>query len=535
MSSLDIKDYKSLYFCYLLIIGVIFYSMNYFTPLYSDDWHYNFIYGTHDQIHSLKDILYSQYRHYFLYNGRFIPHFFVQLFDSLLGKQVFNVVNALVFVCFLHLLSSSSQNGWKDRFVSLCISSFLIIIIIDAFDDEFLWMSGACNYLWTGTFLLLFDRLLYNRNIPSYCSPVLIVFGFLCGWTNEAIVIGFASGYLLMIWYERKRLTSLQIWMLIAFFLGSCFLVFSPGTYHRFEESNIGLSSMGTYFNAYFRTIISMFNLRIFPLLLSLITLIGLCKKKCVKNMIADNKFIFISLIISILFIVFTKQGVPRCRFGIELFSLILLLKMLSVFNFSTKLLHMVNLSVILICSYSLVNYNRSNYEEYKDVVNQLESKNELILTKDSPIPAYFKRFIVNEWTPKSDLYFAYNKDNIRNRIIAHHFGVESIFFIPNYLYKDIQLNPDRYEHFTTYSNLPYYIKKYDKGKIQKIYFVLKETNYNELPFYIKPFAKKLSRYSAQKVEASKYYAVVNIDGESYAIVNKNLLIDSRLKEIIVE
>ena len=97
------------YYIYLLIVACIFYAMNCYTPLYSDDWHYNFIYGTNKDINSFYDILYSQYIHYFQVNGRFIPHVFVQLFDGILGKQMFNVINTFVFVAYLCLLSYTIQ------------------------------------------------------------------------------------------------------------------------------------------------------------------------------------------------------------------------------------------------------------------------------------------------------------------------------------------------------------------------------------------------------------------------------------------
>lgn len=76
---------------FFIIVLFFIYALNSFTPLYSDDWHYNFIYGTLNDIDSLGDIIKSQYVHYFEVNGRFVPHFFVQLFDGLLGKGLFDI------------------------------------------------------------------------------------------------------------------------------------------------------------------------------------------------------------------------------------------------------------------------------------------------------------------------------------------------------------------------------------------------------------------------------------------------------------
>ena len=69
---------KKKYILLITISGIIFYILNHFTPLYSDDWHYNFIYGTFENINSLSDIIKSQYIHYFNVNGRFISHTIIQ-------------------------------------------------------------------------------------------------------------------------------------------------------------------------------------------------------------------------------------------------------------------------------------------------------------------------------------------------------------------------------------------------------------------------------------------------------------------------
>ena len=102
----SIKGNKStvLYWGYLAIIGVIFYLMNLFTPLYCDDWHYQFKFGTLIPIQNIADIFESQYTHYFQMNGRFIPHFIAQFFDGIAGKSLFNIANTIIFLLFLHLL-----------------------------------------------------------------------------------------------------------------------------------------------------------------------------------------------------------------------------------------------------------------------------------------------------------------------------------------------------------------------------------------------------------------------------------------------
>ena len=50
-----------IYWSYLTILGCIFYFMNLYTPLYSDDWNYCFIFGSTIPIETIGDIIKSQY------------------------------------------------------------------------------------------------------------------------------------------------------------------------------------------------------------------------------------------------------------------------------------------------------------------------------------------------------------------------------------------------------------------------------------------------------------------------------------------
>ena len=99
------KRYPVLIF--LFIVYIVLYFMNLYTPeSLQDDYVYKFVREANDAIDyqypisDLNDVLISQYNHYLYHSGRFVPHFFLQIFDGILGKGVFNVINALLF-CLL--------------------------------------------------------------------------------------------------------------------------------------------------------------------------------------------------------------------------------------------------------------------------------------------------------------------------------------------------------------------------------------------------------------------------------------------------
>ena len=74
----------------------------------------------------------------------------------------------------------------------------------------------------------------------------LFVYSFLCGWTNEAFVVGLAGAYFFYYATHLKSLTTQRCAMLAGFFLGTLFLVFGMGfaiqiVFHlfRFEPRNV--------------------------------------------------------------------------------------------------------------------------------------------------------------------------------------------------------------------------------------------------------------------------------------------------------
>ena len=66
-------------------------------------------------------------------------------------------------------------------------------------------------------------------------------------------------------------------------------------------------------------------------------------------------------------------------------------------------------------------------------------------------------------------------------------------------------------------------------------YFILSPTDYSSLPFYIKPFASKLDRYSATEVPVTTNFEILNIEGQNYLFVEKNDMIDNRLRDIVLQ
>ncbi len=528
------KDNKYLYFGYLLIIGVVFYVMNVFTPLFSDDWHFRFIYGTRTQVKTISDLFYSLYLHYQNYTGRFYPHFFVQLFDGILGKWLFNICNALVLVLFFHLLSSTFSTNKNSRYVFLSISVFFFFMLINGFADTFLWMSAACNYLWCMTIYLFFNRYLFKNITNSYYFPLLFLLGLFAGWTNEAFIVGMGGGFLVFIWDNRGKISRTQAIMLAGFFIGAGLLVFSPASYHRLGWNNQSVSSLSAIVISYVQAIFSMDNVRIFTILLVLLLIFYFTKKDETKAIIKKNKYLIICILITFLFVIFTKDSSHRSRVGIEFFSLLIILQLLAIIRIPQILVHLMNVGVLIVCIYSFP-YLQKNYSEYKNVVTQIEQGKELILTNEAKIPSLASRFVVYYSISEQDSrYAAYEKYDTYNVLLSYYFGEKLLAFLPERLYKEIKENPDRYNDFSSYPDLPFYIKKHDGNIIRRIYYVSEGAKEEYVPFYLRPFTHNSPQFNKARMMVK--YTILDIDNESYLIIDKNeQMNDDLIKSIVIE
>lgn len=516
------------YILLIIVSGIIFYILNYFTPLYSDDWHYNFIYGTLININNLSDIIKSQYIHYFEVNGRFIPHFIVQLFDGILGKEIFNIFNTIAFILFLHLSTHFVKNGYKTSYLPLFLILMLCFFLIPSFNNCFLWMSGACNYLWVADILFLFNLLLFKELNNSKYYPILLVFGIISGWTNEALVIGLGTGYFLYFAIKRVKPTTSQIMLLCGFYIGTILLVFSPGSINRALHGNEETFNITIILHNLMSSLLNMNNIRLLPIFIGMLLFLTYRKKVIFKQFISDNIVLISAIIITFIFILFTRHNSGHSRFGFELFSLLLIVKLLSNFNINKYLILFCHVLFLFIIMY-VIRLSYVNYREYQNCIHQING-NSVILTNEIKCFPYFERFIVRFIdSESSETYSGFmNQGWIANRC-----GKKSLVFIPKSLYTQIVEKPEKFNNqFYTTNTMPFYVMKTGE-QISSARFILRKTDYNKLPFYLKFVADKMERYSTDNIISYKVN-VIKILNSNYVFIGKNNLIKDRVLHIDV-
>lgn len=331
---------------FLLIIGSLFYLMNMYTPICGDDYLYSFYLtpvaaksffegtsiGFEQKISSFTDVIFSQYNHYFYVNGRTIPHILEQSFAGLWGENCFNLINVFSFLLLNMLVIWISGKRNLTKFGYWVAAVFFIWFLLPCPVDLFLLMSGALNYTWSAVlclaFLLVYTKVRQMERVNWGVAFLLFLLGVISGWTHESLVIGI-SGALFIIYcvqYNKRKPKSPEIALVAGFWLGTLLLCLSPAARGRasFDHPSIWET---------FLLIIG--ELRAFYVLLFLLVYTFFREKRnnnnhTLRKFFYDNQLYFYVILIELVFSLVIGFRNVRQLFGIELFSVVILIKLIS-------------------------------------------------------------------------------------------------------------------------------------------------------------------------------------------------------------
>ena len=240
----------------LICIYLFFYIFNYFTPMgFGDDYLYSFVWQGKPEfiplnadavrVSSLHDLIVSQWSHYFTWSGRTVNHTLAQLF-LWFGKDIFNFFNALVATILIAEIYWCVNRGCitGDFKVHEVLSIFFALwAFTPGFVSVFLWLDGACNYLWTTVFLLAFllpyiHKYFFLSSIKSndkIFSVTMFIAGVFTGWTNENSICWIIVVLTFFV-FKTHKCRNAEIWMfsgLTGLFFGYMLLILAPGNIAR--------------------------------------------------------------------------------------------------------------------------------------------------------------------------------------------------------------------------------------------------------------------------------------------------------------
>lgn len=243
--------------CLLGIAGA-FFALNLLTCLYADDFSYTYTFAVKEnkyRISNLYELYLSQRNHYQVMNGRTVVHTLAQLF-LMWGKPLFNVLNTLAFLGLGVLIYHHGRGSRTDfRPGAFFAVFFLLWVVTPAFGESFLWLVGACNYLF-GILIILLCLLPVTRGFrdgflpkPAWKTAGFFLLSLLAGWTNENNAVALVVVFLLTILTLLLQKKSVPLWLwagLVGSIIGCLLLLLSPGEATRLANSG-GLGGLGTW------------------------------------------------------------------------------------------------------------------------------------------------------------------------------------------------------------------------------------------------------------------------------------------------
>ena len=238
---------RAVFFLLLLLIAVPIYLLNAHTPLMMDDYDYSFSWATGELLSGIGDVFASQMEHYRLWGGRAVTHTLAQLF--LCGeKTLFNVVNTLMYLCLLlEIYGLARRKGSVWDWKILLLSHAALFCLLPFFGVVFLWLDGACNYLF-GTVLALLPLLIARSEREDGFFDAGVKRGvlalpacFVAGWTNENTACGVLAVIILLIIYDWFRGRKVRTWRVVAMAfeaIGVVLMLLAPGNFARSAEAS---------------------------------------------------------------------------------------------------------------------------------------------------------------------------------------------------------------------------------------------------------------------------------------------------------
>lgn len=288
-----------------------------------DDIDYGFfistsIWDSHGKIDSVVRFFQSQGNHYAFVNGRSVAHALVQLYCGVLGKITFAISNALVYIAFLWLLLKTARG--RRAISSPGVIIFAACAILLVFVTKMM-PTTQIGFVWMFALNLLWLKLFFSHRTLSSCWTItgLSLLALLAGNGQEALTLPMSAA--LALWVVHKRFHIGKRWVpLSVYWLGALLICCSPGTLSRANSMHVSLPDTLLYMAISLRAT--------WALLLVLIA-VAVLRPRMLRNIYRRNALWFNCLVTALVFNVAVGVYCNRQLFGLELCSLVILLRLI--------------------------------------------------------------------------------------------------------------------------------------------------------------------------------------------------------------
>lgn len=370
-------------YVFVVLVFIGFYLLNRFSVLIGDDFWYCFrsvdADGNGLYVSSFYDAVKSQLHAYMTHNGRFIVHTLTSYFCGVLGMQIFTILNSFIFsFLFVGIVRLSRQYIGYQKWDKYLIIFMLFILM--PYPGQIFWGSIAMsiNYLWTSCaivyYIILYENIKKHEVKYNVFENIILFIGaILIGSLQESFTIGLSGALFLYYCFHLKKFRGTVAYLVTGFWIGTAIVVLAPGNFVRLEEvnnaSNVSMliSSLSNFARIFVDT-----KLLIIWLILYSVLLIK--DKSRFYDFYKDN-FIYIWSIILNASVVLISYSGERQLTCIELFSLILIVKLLF-YAFESSLskrgyIYSILTSFIcLLVYYPIYNYRKQAFNAYNELAN---------------------------------------------------------------------------------------------------------------------------------------------------------------------
>lgn len=367
----------------LTIVAIVIYIFSATCPWIGDDIYYKFNWAAKPNlvpINSISDIFASQWTHYFIYNGRYVAHCFVQLFCGLLGQNTFAICNGLMYIAFILLVLKLGGGNIKNS-LAVISASLLTLITFDTYYDA----SCQVSYVWTCSLVFIWLHFFFNTNTKSIFKLTLIfLFSIIAGNSHEAITLGISGALIIYVITNFKKLTPAQWIAFFGFGIGALSVCCSPSTIAKTENPNLPFLYSILYMIS---------SLKIFYIFIIISSIKVLKHTISLKKLYTDNSFYINIIIILLLFNFIISVTGNRQLLGIEVTSVILTLRLLKDSHFGKITLIILSILTSLLFSYKwkIISQSKNDYNRIYELLS--DSNNGTIfynLTAPNYYPEHF-------------------------------------------------------------------------------------------------------------------------------------------------
>ena len=438
-----IENLKQNWTPYILITAVLLFILNVLILYYADDYCYAFIFPGYERIIGFWDIAVSMKNHWLLHGGRIPAHVLASFFMLFKSKLLFNVLNTGCYILLCILIVDLISVNKEYRGLCYLLTAVFCWLFNPGFGQTFLWLTGACNYLWLPLLEVLTVWIIQKKKIPN-SIPVrflVAVLFFTAGWGNEnlSFTVLLLNAYLIAKeWNQENKSRSILLTWLLCMLIGYVLLIAAPGNFNRMGNNNSFVSTLFQEFSMRFNncTMIFMNNYIYVVLLFAVALLLCLISKnkmdKTEFNKHLSRSILYFVCAIFCNYVMIASPYYPeRASIGTMIFLVMALMTLCSIL---TKTMH----SLVVIASVAAALVFGSSYvfhawimlSQFRyetDLISKIESmKEEGIerITVESSIHTESSKYGLNY---NQEYTWSENPDEWMNQYAAKYYGVQSI------------------------------------------------------------------------------------------------------------